>query len=225
MEDAKRHFYQVWKDPTLLHHPTEIGVWPQNTSWSELQQKGFEFLDTFHEESRWDKRKIIAAEHRFVVPFGEHTLKGFVDCIEIAGAGSKKELRIIDYKTSSYRPTQLELRFNIQFTIYMYASTLPEFWEPLDPTGQMYEEYRSYPRKGLWYAIWQNKILDVGPREDVDFMRLARVIKEIEHAEQADVHVPDISGRSCMWCAYTHLCATTIPVRDVVLEVRNARIA
>jgi len=224
IEAAKAHFRMVWVDTTLLKHPAEIGIWPPKMSWGELEVRGREFLDKFHEECRWEKRNIIASEHRFVVPFGEHTLKGFVDCIEVVGSGAKKELRIVDYKTTSYRPTQLELRFDMQFTVYWYASLQPEFWEPLDPSGEMYEKYIDCKRRGVFHAIWHNKTLDVGPREDLDFMRMARVIKEIAHAEEMDVHVPDISGKSCMWCAYTDLCATTLPLQHEVLEARNERI-
>lgn len=224
MEAAKDHFRQVWVNPELLHHPKVIGIWGPKMTWGELEAKGREFLDTFHEESRWEKRKIIGIEHRFEVPFGEHTLKGFVDCIEEVGSGQKRELRIIDYKTSSYKPTHLELRFDMQFTVYWWASMQPAFWEPFDNGEELYEKFANAKRRGIWYAIWHGKTLDVGPREEVDFMRLSRAIKEIAHAQEMDVHVPDISGRTCMWCSYTDLCATTVPLEHVVLEARNERI-
>jgi len=224
IKEAKEHFREVWVNPSKLKHPAEIGMWPPKMSWGELEVKGYEFLEKFHEECRWEKRKIVAAEHRFVVPFGEHILKGFVDCIEIVGSGSNKELRIIDYKTSSYRPTHLELRFDMQFTVYLYASMQPEFWDSFPNGEELYERFKNYKRRGVWHAIWHNKTLDVGPREELDFMRMARVIKEIAHAEEMDVHVPDISGKSCIWCSYTDLCATTLPLEHVVLEARAERI-
>jgi CRISPR/Cas system-associated exonuclease Cas4 (RecB family) len=227
IEKAKEHFRSVWVDPGLLHHPQEIGFWGPKMTWGELDAKGREFLDTFHEESRWEKRKIIGIEHRFEVPFGtsgEHTLKGFVDCIEEVGSGQQRELRIIDYKTSSYRPTHLELRFNVQMTCYIWASLQPEFWASFDNAEEMHQRYLNAKRRGIWYSIWHGKTLDVGPREEVDFMRLNRVVNEIAHAREMDVHVPDISGESCMWCSYTDLCAVTLPLEHVVLEARNERL-
>jgi CRISPR/Cas system-associated exonuclease Cas4 (RecB family) len=85
---------------------------------------------------------------------------------------------------------------------------------------EIFESLKGVKRRGVWYAVWNNKTLDVGPREDVDMMRLYRVMLEIERAVEQDVHVPDISGKSCLWCSYTNLCAVTIPLSN---EVENAR--
>jgi hypothetical protein len=57
----------------------------------------------------------------------------------------------------------------------------------------------------------QNKEINCGRRDDLDFMRLYRCCQEIAKAIDLDVHVPSISGDSCMWCSYTDVCKAYIP--------------
>lgn len=217
------HFDLTWRDTSKLKQPREIEIWYPTSTWPILYEKGIEFLNKFHEESSWESRNIIAAEHEFEVGFGEHSLRGAVDSIELVGAGKKKELRIVDFKTSSSVPTHTELRFDVQFTTYMWASTRPEFWIGIPDGDKLYESLIGAPRRGVWYSIWHNKKIDVGERTELDYMRLARVISEIAHAEEKDVHVPNISGSSCLQCPYTSVCATTIPLQHVLQEERDAR--
>lgn len=215
--DVKRaveRFKETWEDPALLN--AEVDMWPQNTSWGELRERGISSVLRFHEDNKWETRTIVANEHRFLVPFGEHTLSGFIDCVEIVGSGASKELRIVDYKTSSYTPTHLELRFNIQFTIYMYASTQKEFWTDIPNGEKLFEQLKTTKRRGVWYSLWNHRTVDVGPRNDLDMERLYRVMIEIERAMEYEVYVPNLTGDACMWCSYTNLCAAVIPLAQEV---------
>ena len=221
LEAAIERFKETWDKPHLLDAVPD--VWPPHMSWDDLRERGIADLKQYVEDNKWANRKIVATEHKFLVPFGEHTLSGIVDLLEINGKGQKKELRVIDYKTAAVLPKYEDLRLNIQFTIYMYASQQPEFWEDI-PRGDLYfEELQSTRRKGIWYSLWHHKARDVGPRDDGDLMRLYRALVEIERAVEHDVYVPNISGNSCMWCPYTRLCGVTIPVADQIEEQRNAR--
>ena len=222
IDRAVERFKTTWEDPAILN--AEVDLWPQNTSWGELRERGIASILRFHEDNKWETRTIVANEHKFLVPFGDHTLTGFVDCIEIVGAGKNKELRIIDYKTSSYVPTHLELRMNVQFTIYLYASMQPEFWTNIPNGEKLFEGLRDVPRRGVWYSLWNHRRVDVGPRNDLDMERLYRVMLEIERAQEAEVYVPNISGESCMWCAYTNLCAATIPLAQEVKLAKQERL-
>lgn len=219
---AVEHFKEAWDDPSILD--AEIDVWPPRTSWGELNQRGIQAVIKFHEDNRWETRNIIAAEHKFLVPFGDHVLSGIIDSLELVGSGKKKELRIIDYKTSSYTPTHLQLRFDVQFTVYMYATLLPQFWVDIEGGEQLFEDLLEVRRRGVWYSIWHQKTLDVGPREELDLQRLYRVLDEIERAVESDVYVPSIDGNACMWCAYTHVCPSTIPLAEEVEIVRRERL-
>lgn len=212
-------FKETWDEPSILN--AEIDVWPQNTSWAELRERGIRSIQRFHEDNKWESRVIVANEHKFLVPFGEHTLSGIVDNIEITGSGKNKELRIIDYKTSSYVPTHIQLRMDVQFTAYIYASEQEEFWHDIPNGEELFDTLQGVRRRGIWYSIWNHRTVDVGPRNELDMERLYRVMLEIERAMERDVYVPNISADSCMWCSYINLCAVTIPLAQ---EVEIARL-
>ena len=147
-----------------------------------------------------------------------------MDNLEITGSGKNRELRIIDYKSSSYTPTHLELRMNIQFTIYLYASMQEEFWTNIPNGDELFKSLANTKRRGIWYSIWNHRMVDVGPRDQLDMERLYRVLIEIERAIEHDVYVPNIKGDSCMWCAYTNLCAATIPLSTEVEIAKRERL-
>lgn len=218
---AVERFKVTWDDPSILK--ATIDVWPQHTSWGDLRQRGIAAIIKFDQDNRWEDRIVVASEHPFLVPFGEHTLSGFVDYLEIVGKGKKRELRIVDLKTSSKVPTHLELRFNCQFSTYYYSSQQPEFWEDIPNGEELFAEFDGKPRQIYWYNLWSGRMIDCGPRTDLDFMRLYRAALEIEQAIEKEVFVPDISGKVCLFCAYSHLCAVTIPVSDALAEARAER--
>ncbi len=223
LEAAVERFKEIWEDPSLID--AEIDLWPSTISWGELRSRGIRCLIKFDEDSKWESRDILAAEHKFVVPYGEHTMSGIIDSLELIGSrAAPKELRVVDYKTSSRTPTRIELRFDIQFTIYMYATEQSEFWEDIKDGEELFESLRHTPRRGLWYSLWNHKMTDVGPREDIDLMRLHRCMLEIEQAIEKEVYVPNISADSCMWCGYTDYCAVTIPLVEIVREARDERL-
>lgn len=222
IDAAVERFKDTWEEPEMLN--AVVDIWPQNTSWSELRERGIKSILKYHEDNKWETRTIVANEHKFLVPFGNHTISGFVDNIEITGSGSSRELHIIDFKTSGYVPTHLELRMNVQFTVYMYASQQPEFWTDIPNGPELYEKLIDVPRRGIWYSIWNSKRVDVGPRNQLDMERLYRVMLEIERAIQNDVYVPNIKGDSCMWCSYTNLCAATIPLAQEVEIAKRERV-
>ncbi len=222
VEAAVARFKDTWEDPSILR--AEVDIWPQNTSWGELRERGIKSILKYHEDNKWATRTIVANEHKFLVPFGEHTLSGFVDNIEITGSGANKTLEIIDFKTSSYTPSHLELRMNIQFTIYMYASYQPEFWADIPNGMELFEKLKDAPRRGTWYSLWNHKRTDVGPRNELDMERLYRAMVEIERALKHEVFVPNIKGDSCMWCSYTNLCPATIPLAQEVEIAKRERI-
>lgn len=214
-------FKQLWHEPELIGMP--IDVWPKFTTYGGLRKKGIEILESYASRHKWESRNVIATEHRFCVPFGEHFLTGIVDLVEQKKSPSgKKQLRIVDYKTASKQPTLADLRMNIQLTIYVYASQQPEFWlgfpdderYPAIPDGaNLFQLYEKLPRRAIWYHLWTSKEIDAGDRDDADMMRLYRCVTEVEKAVKNDVYVPDISGNSCTYCDYTEQCGIVVPIR------------
>jgi hypothetical protein len=181
-----------------------------------LRETGVQMLTDYHETASWSKREVIASEHRFCVPFGDHLLSGIVDVLE----ATPRALKVVDYKTNSYQPNLDSLYLNIQFTVYYYASLQPEFWMgfendpkyPAMPNGEeLFERFKDKDRIPIWYHLRKNKAINCGRRDDMDFMRLYRCCKEIAKAIEHDIFVPTISGDSCVFCDHQDVCRVFIP--------------
>lgn len=125
---------------------------------------------------------------------------------------------IVTHNTAGKRPFGDDLRLDVQFTAYYYASMQPEFWIGYDEEYpgmegglDLYYEFLDSPRKVIWYHLMDNKELNAGPRDEDDFGRLYRCIDAISKAVEKDIYVPNISGSSCIWCDYTDICPVQIP--------------
>jgi CRISPR/Cas system-associated exonuclease Cas4 (RecB family) len=223
LEETKKRFLIHWANPDMLGVAPD--VWPKGSSFGGLRKTGLEVLERYHEKNKWEKRTILATEFRFCVPIGEHELSGIVDLIEVKKNSKGKDcIRLIDFKSHSKKPNLFTLKMDIQFTSYVLASLQPEFWMGHDSDRdkyagfengeELYYQYRNTERHPIWYHLLDNKEIAAGHRDDNDFMRLYRLITEIEKAVNNDVYVPSISADSCTWCPYTDICKVMIPVRD-----------
>ena len=112
MDAAVAKFLHTWANPEVLGVAPE--VWPKRVTYGGLRELGVQMITEYHESVSWSKREVIGAEHRFHVPFGEHTLSGIVDLVEF----TSNKLKIVDYKTSAYKPNLDSLYLNIQMTVY-----------------------------------------------------------------------------------------------------------
>lgn len=216
VEEAKALFLDLMVNPDKLAcNPT---VMPKMTTFGGLENKGLWILDNFEDKYHWEDRQLVASEHQFVVPFGRHELSGTIDLLELRfNHKGKQILRVCDYKTNTRKPSFMELQLNIQFTVYSYATTQPEFWEGL-PDG-MFDDLTDTERRSIWIHLWTGIELDAGTRAMADFRRLYRVCNQIERAVEADIYVPDISGETCIFCPYIEpCCGIEIPTPDGLIE-------
>lgn len=211
MEAAIRTFLYAWD------HPEEFGIkpdiWPPRTNFSSYRERGVAVLREYEEIHKWSERTFIASELNFCVKFRDHEFTGIVDSLEY---DPKTDTVIIrDYK-SGFRPNGDNLRMDIQFSIYMYASTQPEFWMGNDTNlerykgvengEELYEKYRDSERSGIWYDLRNNKEYNVGPRTIRDYDRLELLCNSVERAYEKEVFVPSISGDTCRICSYQDIC-------------------
>lgn len=225
---AVQAFRESWNDPESIG--SGFTYWPRYSTFGGLMIKGTDIVREYHEKQRWEKRRVVAAEHRFLVPFGAHELTGMVDLLETKKSSKGQEvLRTVDYKTNSRQPSSPELRVNLQFSVYLYASLQPEFWLgngadfPPMANGDFYwETLKSLPRRAIWYHLQSNKEVDAGDRSDKDFMRLYRVADEIERALKYEVFMPNISADSCLLCPYTEPCGIEIPTEEAMREEESS---
>lgn len=208
---AIERFRHNWINPERLGVTPQ--VWPKMTSFGSLMARGITALENYHAVARWDDRRVLATEHEFTVPFGEHELHGFVDLIDVRKSGKGKELlRITDYKTNSKRPNMAELALDIQFTVYDYASRQREFWT-MNNGAKLYEEFKDKARRDIWFHLWDGVELDAGDRDQKDFERLYQLCVAIQKAHDAEVFVPRI-GDACLFCPYTEPCGLTVPTQQ-----------
>lgn len=230
VDKAVARFLHTWENPHVLG--VEPDFWHRRVTYGGLQETGVKCIMEHHESAAWADREMIAAEHKFCVPFGRHYLSGIVDMLE-ATRGDGSELRICDYKTAGSKPNYDTLYLDIQFTIYVYASMQPEFWLGYDDGTEMtknkdgsprypamkngqelFERFEDATRVPIWYHLRQNKELNCGPRDDGDFMRLLRCCDEVEKAIEHDIFVPSINGDSCTFCSFTEQCKAYVPPAD-----------
>jgi CRISPR/Cas system-associated exonuclease Cas4 (RecB family) len=223
LDAAIDEFKYYWANPEVLG--VRPDVWPRMNTYEGLKDKGIDILKAYDDKLRWTERTVIATEHKFEVVMGDHHLSGVVDLLELVKAkNGRRTLRVVDYKTNSKQPNFDGLRLDIQFTSYLYASLQPEFWlggsedkYPPMANGQvLYDSLIGVPRKAIWYHLWTNKEIDAGPRDDGDFERLYRLMKEIERAIELGVYIPSINPDSCTFCSYVDKCRYVIPVRKQI---------
>lgn len=210
-----------WREPEKVG--LEHGRWPKFTNWSGLNDRGRQILETYHEQRRLQPVDIVALEHRFLVPFGEHELTGVVDKLDIKKSGNGRQLlRLVDYKTASRKPTVAELALNIQFSIYHYALSRPEFWlgngpeYPAVDNGEWwFSMLEDQPRRCVWHHLWTGQELDAGGRDQEDYERLYRLLSELDKAIKHEVYVPSISADHCNLCSYANgPCPARVPTAE-----------
>lgn len=220
VSQARARFIDYWENPET--YGDRIDYWETGITFPQAKADGLELIEWYASRSAWNPSKLICSERKFLVPFGEHELTGYVDFVEWTNSKDGKRLEVVDLKTG-YRPPQYALRSNIQFTVYVYATMQPEFWlgngvhfPPLPEGERMWEEFANVPRRPVWYDLKGKRRWDCGPRGDDDFMRLYRVVKEIANAQEKEVWVPKISHDSCGFCDYADPCGLKIqPEEDM----------
>jgi len=227
VEAAVERFKQTWENPELLD--LRIDIWLPRTSYGGFRESGINLIRAYHEKNMWDERKLVATEHKFCVPTGDHLLSGVVDFLEFKkDKKGERTLRISDFKTGK-QPYQNQLTLDIQFTAYIYASLQPEFWLGFDDEkylgfddGQiLFDTFAGVKRSAIWVNLNTGKEIDAGERDEKDFLRLYRCIEEVDKAMKAEVYVPNISGDSCNFCPYLEECCAVGPVADKIIKRSN----
>ena len=220
LDDTVARFLYTWANPEVIGVAPD--TWPKRVSYAGLRESGAKMINEYHESKRWSNREVIAVEHKFCVPFGDHELSGIVDVLECK-KGDRKKLKIVDLKTGR-RPNFDDLYLNLQFTIYELASTMKEFWTGhpdypdrypgMENGEELWERFKNAERVPIWHDLKANKEVNAGRRDDNDYLRLYRCCLEIAKAIEHKVYVPTVSGNSCMFCSYTEICRAYVPPKE-----------
>lgn len=195
---AKRTFKKYWDDPEQLG--LTIDFWHNRTTKAGLQKRALDMLDRYHDLQPWSDGKLIGTEINFTVPIGEHELTGTID--KLWYRPGQKKIEVIDFKTGSAVPEKLS--YNIQFTAYLMATEMPQFWDGVKNRefADGYERFRGWKRQGWWFHARNSRMFNAGLRGPTDYRRLRLAVEEMDRAIKAEVFPLDYSGENCGWCAY-----------------------
>lgn len=190
---ALKTFRHYWRNPDQLN--LKVDYFEQRVTWNALNQRGQDMLSRYAEMRPWRLGTLLGNEVYFEVPLGEHNLRGSIDRLYVHPG--KKTVEVMDFKTGARVPNKL--RYNLQFTAYLYATTRPELWEMLDIDPTLYQDHR---REGYWYHARNGKMYKVGARTELDYKRLQLAADQMAAAHKAEVYPLTISGVSCEWCPF-----------------------
>ena len=216
-------FDYYWEPSNVGQLP---GVYPiteylPRTTWYGLKDRGHKMLRALYEYSVAQSDLLIALEVQFRVPIdlgdaGQHVLTGTADRLSIGKDSKGPLLRIEDYKGGKKKTN---LRWNVQWTMYAYASQFPEFWSAWDPAElerivaplrkrnlALFNDGTGNPlirRKGSWISL--NGVFgfhDCGFRVQADYRRLEVALREYVRVVQADIWPLNLSGDTCFYCPF-----------------------
>ena len=187
-EEVINYFSQNWSQEAFQKEAAERGFFEDGIRILNAQ------LEKMTDE---DKKKTIAAEHRFIVKVGNHTLGGQIDRIDRTEEG----FEIIDYKTNRKIPPQQQIDGDLQLSIYLRAfmKEWPSLFEQIHDTAKI-KLSLEFLRHGLRMSTTRTQ--DDLKKIDQDILSIADAV---EAAEKANSFEPKLSAL-CDWCDYQKTC-------------------
>jgi len=206
LELAKRTFDHYW------NHPEFMGCKPDyylpRTSWSQYNSHGQTALEEYHKaQSVYNKDdQVIGVEIDFRIPIGDNVLTGSIDKLRVkTDKKGVKSLDVADWKTGK---TPTFLRYNVQFTAYIWATTQRDFWDQIEDGPEWWEYVKDMPRTATWIDLKSVPFreVDAGTREESDFVRLHKTCDNLVKSWEADIFVPTLTGDACSYCDFFKEC-------------------
>lgn len=220
-DGAVELFKKLWAEPERLS--VKPDWWPPRTSYHTYLEKGVKSVKAYKQMMAKKDVHIIAHEYPFLVDIGEHQIRGYIDRLELRDTGHGEQvLTITDFKTAAKRPTKFDLRTDLQFSIYIYASYQKAFWTGIENSPEylgfengekLWKHFEDTERAGVYLMLGPETCteLDVGERGEQDFQQLYRLITEVDNAQRNKVYVPRISYDTCGRCDFFDRCQLAIP--------------
>ncbi len=209
-------------------HPTNIDVicpavqlWLPRQGYGELRTRGINAIAEYAQLMRYDDHELLATEYSFMVPIDgtwddelaePHQLAGTVDRLAVRYFRGKPAVCIDDFKTGKeYK----NLRQNLQFTAYCYASTKHEFWtgwQGEDGFGtergtRLFNRFQNAGRRGTWINLRSIRFQDAGWRGPRDYERFAIAVSQVHASMTAEIYPLSLSGDTCTYCEFRDVCA------------------
>jgi hypothetical protein len=234
LERALSTFRHFWT------HPDELGEriteWLPRQTWGGLKQRGQIAIRDHHALLEGDDSLLMALEYQFAVPLmidGRlHTVTGTIDRLSTKRWNRKPYLSLDDNKTGK-QPTYL--RWNMQGSVYAWASTLQEFWQGWPDSGmgdlatfdfefvdRLRDTFDSHgyklhveqdgdkplaARRFRWINLQDIKFADGGWRHERDYARAHLAIDAYIRACEAEIYSVNTTGEVCRYCPFRKTCA------------------
>lgn len=163
---AERTFLHYWhpKNIHLIEGGAQVDEWLPKDTWSGMKGRGVEIIRNYYESLKKDPSRLLALEYQFAVPIiadgRTHTLTGTVDRVALRTYYGKPYLSLDDFKTGYNKPRYP--RYNIQGTVYSYASSRGEFWFGWPEAGMDLEVFDWETVDALEQALkpWSYRLFD-----------------------------------------------------------------
>lgn len=199
--------------PELVHG---IDEWLARDTYGAMRAKGLQALEDYYELLVKDDGLLLALEVTFRVPIdldelGWHYMTGTLDRLALRRAVNKPYVSVEDFKTGK---TPTYLRYNLQFSVYCWATTQQEFWTAWDDGDERWQTYARLARRGRWIDLRENKIKDAGWRGDADYARMKVAAKEYVRANQFQVFPLTVTGDACLYCPFKNGICGGVAVPD-----------
>jgi|SRR5262245_12760649 len=158
--------------------------------------------------------KVIAPEQEVVVdiPGTEHSLKMILD--GICQSSNTHNNFIIDHKTYNIKPREETLRYDLQFTAYVWGANRLG----LNVEGVAYDglwKREEPPKNKTLQDLFTRMIIRPGVDELLQFEQTLRMITT-EMANKPFIYPNWMNDGSCVWgCMYKDLCIATMRDEDV----------
>ena len=178
IEDLIKFYKSKWRE----------NVFPDKLTSEQYLKLGEEMIRNFHKGYKPGLRKVVAAEKRFQIPLGKHTLSGIIDRVDKLPFGAYE---IVDYKTSKSLPSQNEVDLDKQLATYAIA--VQTMW----PEAQ--------DMRLTLHFLKHNSLLTTSrTQEQIETMK-QEIAKTADKIEKSKTFKP-CENKFCDWCEYKHLC-------------------
>jgi hypothetical protein len=213
---AKATFEYYWDQSNIHVICPPVTIWTPRETWAGLLRKGLLVIEAYWQHLQRDTGKLLGLEVEFNLPYVldgvEHTLHGTMDALRLRRAG-RTYLNIEDFKTGK---DYIGLRWNVQFTIYCWATMQPAFWDAWGDEGPgLAERFASMPRRGTWISLRGGaKRSDAGYRADLDYRRMDVALREYVRSNDAGIYPLILTGSVCRFCPFREGICGGVPVPE-----------
>lgn len=235
LRKAQETFAHYWHPLRIeaICDPVSPDGWLGRDTYGGLLNYGHEALAMMWEFVKNDEAELLAVEYDFVVPSPVEGiyLAGQVDRLLVRWRKRLAELTIEDWKAGKQK---WGLRWNVQGTVYAWATQQPEFWRSQniilrrlgeehdlryrtegfgERADELEERFAETPRRFVWIGVKDGKWVDGGYRDQQDWERLRLALEQVRLMDEVGMYPLRLDGETCQYCAFTKSCGD-VPVPD-----------